>query len=238
MPQATASTCAGSILIPTTIQACGWCGEKALIQSPHSDGVVVAEGEGLTAAVDARSQRRDGILLRPVSLLQGSPPVYHFDPHNRVSPMATAPYNSRGRCMTSCRASITVTTQFYRRRIAPVAEEDKQNGQLRRFLDLPGGQLDQLYSFARAMLDLYNLEKTDGRLLPLLAQWIGWQTDYRLEIDAQRNEIRNAPHVYKTIGIIPTRRPRLSGFSARKAAPRSLSTTSFSPTARSGCICG
>ena len=54
------------------------------------------------------------------------------------------------------------------------------------------------------MLDLYNLDKVDGHLLPLLAEWIGWQTDYRLEIAAQRNEIRNAPYVYKTIGLIPT----------------------------------
>ena len=53
---------------------------------------------------------------------------------------------------------------------------DTQRGQLRRFLDLPGGQLDQLYSFAKALLDLYNLDKADGRLLPLLAYWIGWQT--------------------------------------------------------------
>ena len=89
---------------------------------------------------------------------------------------------------------------------------------MRRFLDLPGGQLDQLYSFARAMLNLYNLEKTDGRLLPLLAQWIGWQTDYRLETDAQRHELRNAPHVYKTIGIIPTAEAtvkRIFGYESR-----------------------
>ena len=85
-----------------------------------------------------------------------------------------------------------------------VPNADRHKGQLRRFLELPGGQLDQLYSFARAMLDLHNLDKVDGRLLPLLAQWIGWPTDYRLDIAAQRNEIRNAPHLYKTIGLIPT----------------------------------
>ena len=63
---------------------------------------------------------------------------------------------------------------------------------LRRFLDLPGSQLDLLYSFARAMRDLHDLEKVDSRLLFLLAQWIGWQIDNRIETDAQRNDIRNA----------------------------------------------
>ena len=48
---------------------------------------------------------------------------------------------------------------------ATVAPPDRQKGQLRRFLDLPGSQLDLLYSFARAMRDLHDLEKVDSRLL-------------------------------------------------------------------------
>jgi hypothetical protein len=48
------------------------------------------------------------------------------------------------------------------------------------------------------------VEKVDSRLLLLLAQWIGWQIDNRLETDAQRNDIRNAPHLYECIGLIPT----------------------------------
>ena len=54
------------------------------------------------------------------------------------------------------------------------------------------------------MRDLHDLDKVDSRLLPLLAQWIGWQIDHRLEVDVQRNDIRNAPHLYKSIGLIPT----------------------------------
>ena len=54
------------------------------------------------------------------------------------------------------------------------------------------------------MRDLHDLEKVDSRLLPLLAQWIGWQIDHRVETDVQRNDIRNAPHLYKSIGLIPT----------------------------------
>jgi phage tail-like protein len=84
-----------------------------------------------------------------------------------------------------------------------MSPEDQERGALRRFLELPGQQLDQLDSLARAMLDFLDLNRVDGRLLPLLAQWIGWNTDYSLEIEAQRNEIRHAPQIYQSIGLIP-----------------------------------
>ncbi len=135
---------------------------------------------------------------------RGSPPEYDIDPNNRTSAMATARYNMAGQMFD-------LLPQVYHRydtvpppADTPMSTEDKPKGQLQRFLDLPGGQFDQLFSYATALLDLYNLDKVDGRLLPLLAQWIGWQVDYRRQIDTQRNEIRAAPHIYKTTGIIPT----------------------------------
>ena len=85
-----------------------------------------------------------------------------------------------------------------------LAPADRDKGQLRRFLDLPGAQLDQIYSLARAALDLHDLDRAPGNLLPLLAQWIGWRTDHSLEVGEQRNEIRFAPQIYQTIGLIPT----------------------------------
>ena len=68
------------------------------------------------------------------------------------------------------------------------------------FSNLAGGELDQLYSLARAATDLHDLERVDGRLLPVLAQWIGWRTDYGAAVQAQRREIRHAPLVYERIG--------------------------------------
>ncbi len=130
----------------------------------------------------------------------------HFDPYNRISAMASSPCNMAGQMYE-------LLPGIYHRydTVGPsqavydkLPDADQQRGQLRRFLDIPGSQLDQLYSFARAMLDLHNLNRVDGALLPLLAQWIGWQPDYRTEIAQQRNEIRNAPYIYQTIGIIPT----------------------------------
>jgi hypothetical protein len=133
----------------------------------------------------------------------GSPPNYDIDRHNRAVAMATAPYNS-ARQMADLLPTLYHRYDTVLTGVAAVTPADQQKGQLRRFLDLPGSQLDLLYSFARAMRDLHDLNRVDSRLLFLLAQWIGWQVDNRLETDAQRNDIRNAPHLYKTIGLIPT----------------------------------
>ncbi|MBM0745403.1 hypothetical protein JOY44_28680 (plasmid) [Phormidium sp. CLA17] len=155
--------------------------------SPN-DGKLVKEGEGLTTAED---EDLKGETVYYYTLFPyRSPQQYHFDPHNRISAMATAPYNTAG--------------QLYDLLPAIYHRYDAESGQLRDFLELPGEQLDQLYSFATALLNAYNLDRVDGRLLPLLAEWIGWQTDYRIEIAKQRNEIRYAPYLYQTIGLIPT----------------------------------
>jgi hypothetical protein len=50
-----------------------------------------------------------------------------------------------------------------------VAPADRAKGELRRFLDLPGSQLDQIYSLARAALNLVDVDRLEGALLPLLA---------------------------------------------------------------------
>jgi hypothetical protein len=168
-------------------------------------GVMVVEGEQLNAAVD-KDLKGETVYCYTLFPYKGDPPKYYFDNHNRVSAMATSPYNMAGQMYNLLpgiyhRYDTKLPLEKFHDRML---EEDQEKGQLRRFLDLPGSQLDQFYSFARAMLDLYNLDKVDGHLLRLLAEWIGWQTDYRLEIAAQRNEIRNAPYVYKTIGLIPT----------------------------------
>lgn len=177
------------------------------------DGILVTEGENLHYTVNENGERLynvkdenlkgETVYYYTLFPYRGNPPEYQFDRHNRTAAMATALYNMAGQ-MYDLLPGIYHRYDTALPKSDGMSEEDKQRGQLRRFLDLPGNQLDQLYSFARAMMDLHNIDKVDGRLLPLLAQWIGWQTDYKQEIDAQRNEIRNAPSVYKTIGIIPT----------------------------------
>lgn len=182
------------------------------------DGVLVAEGEGLNSAVD-ENLKGEAVYYYALFPYKGAPPEYQIDRHNRTSAMATAPYNTAGQMYDLLPAIYHRYDTVLPKTIPDgMSEADAQKGQLRRFLDLPGSQVDALYSFAKAMLELHNIDKVDGHLLPLLAEWIGWKTDYNLDIAAQRNEIRNAPSVYKTIGLIPTVEAtikRISGWESR-----------------------
>jgi len=167
------------------------------------DGVLVASGAGITSATDRElvGERVYYYTLFPVS---GDPPKDDPDPHNQASAMALSPYDFAGQLYAMLPA-------IYRRydaertlRAGIGLPEDRDKGELRRFLDLPGGELDRLYSLARAALDLTDPDRVDGRLLPLLAQWIGWQTNHGLPVGAQRNEVRFAPRIYQTVGAVPT----------------------------------
>ncbi|MEW6519552.1 MAG: phage tail protein [Thermodesulfobacteriota bacterium] len=178
------------------------------------DGVIVAEGTALATGFNADGEALysiiDGNLQGETHYYytlfpyQGEPPAYVFDYHNRCVAMATSA------CGFGSRMFELLPRIYHRYDTAAPADPAivpaalSRAGQLRRFLEVPGSMLDLLYSHAVAARNLHNTDSIDGRLLPLLAQWIAWQIDYRLEIDAQRNEIRNAPHLYKTVGLIPT----------------------------------
>ena len=149
------------------------------------DGVVVADGTGITAVTD-EGLRGETAYYYSLFPYAGNPPVYDRDPHNRTSATALSPYDFAG-------LLYGMLPSIYRR-------YDASTGQLRRFLDLPGAELDRLYSLARTLLGATDVDRVEGTLLPLLAQWIGWRTNYGLPVQAQRNEIRFAPRVYQTIG--------------------------------------
>lgn len=191
------------------------------------DGVVVLEEENPPYTVDENGERvyeavdknlkGETVYYYFLFPYKGNPPEYRIVRRNRIAAMSTSRYDIAGQ-MYSLLPAVYHRYDTALAEPGEVSEEDRQKGQLRRFLDLPGSQLDRLYSSARSILDLYNLDKVDGSLLPLLAEWIGWKTDFSLEIGAQRNEIRNAPAIYKTIGIIPTVEAtvkRISGWESR-----------------------
>ncbi|MGH3901416.1 MAG: hypothetical protein ACRDTA_24815 [Pseudonocardiaceae bacterium] len=167
------------------------------------DGVVVKDVTGLTVAQDS-GLKGETVYYYALFPFRGAPPQFEGDVHNRVAAMATSRYDFAGQIYR-------LLPEIYRRYDAErtpapdsgIAAEDREHGQLRRFLDLPGYQLDQLYSLTRAALNLCDLDRVEGQLLPLLAQWIGWQTNYGEPVGAQRTEIRHAPKLYRTIGIIP-----------------------------------
>lgn len=128
-----------------------------------------------------------------------------FDRANRAAALAASREGSAGRMYD-------LLPDLYRR------YDEDGDGVLRRFLELPGGELDRLWSAARALLDVHDRERVDGRLLPLLAEWIGWKTDHRWELDRQRNEVRDAPALYRRVGMIPVvgaTVKRVSGWESR-----------------------
>lgn len=143
------------------------------------------------------------------------PLEYALERSGKTASMASGPYNFSGQMYDLLPR---IYHRYDTKLSMSVDVSDSQKGELLRMLEVFGSQLDQLYSYAKAMLDICNIYKTDGRLFPLLAQWIGWKTDYNLKIDSQRNEVRNAPAIYKTIEIIPTVEStvkRMSGWESR-----------------------
>jgi hypothetical protein len=182
------------------------------------DGALVIEGDGLTQATD-EGLPGEVVFYYALFPYQGSPPAYEVHRANRAVAMATARYDFSG-LMSELLPRIYHRYDTARPR-APspdMALADRERGQLRRFLDLPGGQLDVLYSFLRSLLGAHDVDVVDGRLLPLLADWIGWRTDQSRELDEQRREVRQAPSVYATVGIVPTVEAtvkRLTGWETR-----------------------
>lgn len=167
------------------------------------DGVIVAQGIGIDSAEDIDLQA--GIIYYySLYTYTGVLPDFSFDRHNRTRAIATSREDFAGFMYDQLpRIYHRYDTQLPADIPDGMNPADIQRGSLRRFLDLPGGQFDQLYTFARTVLDSHDLEKVDGALLPLLAEWIGWKTDHTLEFRDQRNELRDAQALYKTIGLIP-----------------------------------
>ncbi|MGH8066017.1 MAG: phage tail protein [Candidatus Entotheonellia bacterium] len=81
---------------------------------------------------------------------------------------------------------------------------DQAKGQLQRFLEVFEAHADMLHGFIDGLRDLRNPRRIDSRLLPQLAQFIGWKLKDYLNEDGQRNEIGFAPAVYQTVGTIPS----------------------------------
>lgn len=137
---------------------------------------------------------------------KGQPIQHHFNPRNRVTCFATDSMDYGGRMYKKLPVIYhrydTGLPSSRQAAKASMSQSDRQHGQLRRFLDLTGSHLDQFHSFANAALHLHDMYRVDGNLLPLLGQWIGWNTLYNSEVAGQRNEIRYAPYLLQTQGQI------------------------------------
>ena len=199
-----------------------------------ADGVVVADTDGSTSiAVEdlggGQLRVADDGLSEAVHYYQvfpyaGAVAVYDDDAANRVAAAATAPFGFAARLAALLPAvyhrfdTLTPAAAADQAIAAAASSAHLDQGQLRRYLDLPGAELDRIYSDIRALLDLCDVRRLDGTLLPLLGAGIGWRTDFRLGYDQQRTEISHAPALYRTVGTVPAAEAvvrRISGWSAR-----------------------
>jgi phage tail-like protein len=93
-----------------------------------------------------------------------------------------------------------------------------RHGQFRRFVDIFGVASDFLRGKAEGLRTLRDIDGCDGRLLPVMANWIAWDLSFSKSIPEQRHEIRYAARLYQLTGTIPGTMlwvERLSGLRAR-----------------------
>ncbi len=107
-------------------------------------------------------------------------------------------------------------------------------GQLRRLIDVFGATVGALRGSADGLRVLRDIDLTDARFLPVLAQWIGWDiTDD--DIARQRNEILAAPYRYGTVGTLTSIRDTIehyTGWSVQIAeSAQNISLTNTPPQA-------
>lgn len=118
-----------------------------------------------------------------------------------VSAMATSPYQS-GAYLYKNLPGIYRTFDTTLPAPGSVPDPaDQSKGQLLRFIEMFGQQFDLIRSFTAGMRTFFDAQQIDGNLLPLMAQSIGWQSDFTLPFSKQRNEISYAPHFYRTLGV-------------------------------------
>ena len=144
-------------------------------------------------------------------------PDFFSGPESRACAFATESYGLAERLFRSLpavhqRYDTPVSPQALHqlRRDLPEAFEALQTlppqqrswGQLRRLFLSIGAPFDLLRSFAEGLPQIHDVARARHDLLPLLANWLGWDLDSTLPEYAQRNEIRFAPQRYPRVGTL------------------------------------
>lgn len=154
------------------------------------DGVFVASIDTPSTVARDEELEADSVYYYMLFPFTGTPPVYDVDVEHRTSAYATANNGFSDFLYQNL-------PEIYRR-------YDRNTESLKEFLSIPGGQLNLLHSYIKSIQDLKNQDKVHGNLLPILGQWIGWKTDFKRDISAQRDEVKNAPAIYKRVELLPT----------------------------------
>ena len=143
-----------------------------------------------------------------------SQPNYYADDNSRVAAFATNNYNLSARLYSMLpavhqRYDVPGVTQLQAldqatvNALAALPPNLSGKGPLSRFFYAAAAPMDLMRSFAEGLPLLRNVDVARPEFLPLLAQWLGWELDRTLSIFVQRNEIKFAPHLYRSVGTIP-----------------------------------
>lgn len=87
--------------------------------------------------------------------------------------------------------------------LPPLYEHNDEAGDLRTFLSLPAGTLDELKQAIDDFPTIFDVDHCDERFLPLLARLVGLEVDGTCSPDCQRRRVREAVEIYRRKGTIP-----------------------------------
>ncbi len=128
-----------------------------------------------------------------------SGPSYLFSSQTQASALATYGY---GHSLFDALPLVHKQFDAATPESATVGRADVDKGQLQRFLEVFEAHADMLHGFTDGLRDMYNPRRVDSRLLPPLAQMLGWQFKSQGNEDRQRTELRFAPEIYNTVGTV------------------------------------
>jgi hypothetical protein len=89
----------------------------------------------------------------------------------------------------------------------------QSRGALARFFYAAAAPLDLMRSTAAAMGQVQNADVAPARFLPVLGASLDWTLDRSAPVSVQRNEVKFAPHLYRTVGTVPTVRAIVNRYS-------------------------
>jgi len=87
--------------------------------------------------------------------------------------------------------------------LSPLYEHNDEAGDLRTFLSLPAGTLDELKQAIDDFPTIFDVDHCDKRFLSLLARLVGLEVDGICSPDCQRRRVWEAVEIYRRKGTIP-----------------------------------
>ena len=144
-------------------------------------------------------------------------PIFHADDGSHVAAFATERYDLARRLYellpavhlrydrplgAATVAQLAQSNPDLPAALAALPPELRGAGQLRRFLHAAGAPADLMRSLAEGLRQVQVPDISRPEFLPHLASFVGWELDSTLPVESQRNEVKFAPHLYRSVGTV------------------------------------